>query len=735
MKPKSLTPVIKIDEEKCINCYACITACPVKYCMDGSGEILAINNDLCIGCGNCIAACSHKARQIIDDTPHFLGDLKNGEKIIAIAAPAIASFFPGKYLNLNGYLKSLGVEAVFDVSYGAELTVVSYLDHIKEKNPRMVIAQPCPAIVSFIELYHPNLLPYLAPADSPMLHIMKMIREYFPNYQDYKIAVFSPCIAKRREFDETGIGDYNITMLALKNHIEAQKIDLATFPAVEYSSPLPERAVQFSSPGGLLETAERFMPGIRRNTRKIEGVHTIYPYLEEVSGLIDKSDIQFPLLVDCLNCEKGCNGGPGTGNGNRPIDELEGPIRRRSAELEKRLNPKQRKRMFSLSPLAPCSWGSARYNKFLKKYWKKGLYKRGYMDRSENCTIKTPNEAELKEVFRSLKKFGDKDVYDCTACGYGSCRSMATAIFNKLNKPENCAHYNLTLLEEEKKSMADVNSKLKEHINLAVELLDGITRVVNELNTQVNSQAEAFDESSAITGNMITSLKGTSELSKNKQETLKVLIEKAAKGRESMHGTIQSVQGISQSVDGVAAAIKIISSIASDINLLAMNAAIEAAHAGEAGRGFAVVANEIRKLSEHTRENSRIIAKTLRDIIQGIKVTSKQSGDTDSLITGMSEEIDGFAVAMGEVINTLGELSASSSDITATLTSLQELSGTIKNKYGDMLHMTDKLKENMDDLASVSEEETDTHRRQNSHPVLLAPLHKNQKSSIIVTGS
>ncbi len=274
----SLTPVIQIDEEKCINCYACIIICPVKYCMDGSGDKLQINHDICIGCGNCINVCTHKARTLIDDTGRFMNDLKQGQKIIAVAAPAVASFFPDQFLNLNGWLKSLGVEAFFDVSLGAELTVISYLDYVKEKNPRTVISQPCPALVTFIEINHPELLPYLAPADSPILHTIKMIKEYYPQYNNHKVAVISPCIAKRREYDETGLGDYNVTMTALKNFLDERKIELSAFPKVEYTGANAERAAGFPIPGGLLDTAERFEPGIRRSTIKIEGVHSIYPY-------------------------------------------------------------------------------------------------------------------------------------------------------------------------------------------------------------------------------------------------------------------------------------------------------------------------------------------------------------------------------------------------------------------------------------------------------------------------
>jgi iron only hydrogenase large subunit-like protein len=691
MENTALAPVIRIDKEKCINCYACITACPVKYCMDGSGETLSINPDLCIGCGNCITVCSHGARRILDDTPRFFADLKAGTKMIAVVAPAIASYFPGAYRNLNGYLKSLGAAEIFDVSFGAELTVISYVDYVKEKNPRLMIAQPCPAIVSFIEIYHPGLLPYLAPADSPMLHSLKLVREYYPQYRDYKTAVISPCIAKRREFDETGLGDYNVTFLGLKEWLEAQNIDLAAFPAEEYAGPLAERAVLFPTPGGLLDTAERFVPGIRRRTRKIEGVHTIYPYLEELAHLVDKPGIVFPQLIDCLNCEKGCNGGPGTGNSALPLDELESPVRKRSAELEEFYNPKKRDALHK------------KLHKMLNQYWRKGLYTRTYKNRSANNTLRQPGEEELTEVYRSMRKFGPQDMYDCTACGYGSCKAMAVAVYNKLNRPQNCAHYNLSLLEEEK-NVEEINALLKEHIGKALGLIEGIDVMVNDLNTKVGSQSAAVDESSAATEKMVSSLKATSEMSRQKRESIEGLIQNAAKGQDSMQETISAVQSISQSVDGIGTAIKIISGIAANTNLLAMNAAIEAAHAGEAGRGFAVVAGEIRRLSENTRQNSQNISQTLSSIIAGINITSKRSGDTNNLINGMSGEINGVAAAMTELINTFGELSAGSTEIITALTGLRELSSSVKVSYGEMLSLTDKLRSAMNELARVAEE-------------------------------
>lgn len=693
MGKASLTPVVKIEHEKCINCYACIADCPVKFCMDGSGDTLTINHDLCIGCGNCINVCKHKehnARVLVDDTDTFFADLKKGTKMIAVVAPAAASFFPEQFLQLNGWLKSIGVQAIFDVSFGAELTVISYLDYMKEKNPRSVIAQPCPAIVNFIEIYCPKLLPYLAPADSPMLHSIKMVREFYPQYKNHKVMVVSPCVAKRREFDETQIGDYNITMVSLKKYLETNRINLSSFTAAEYDGEHAERAVGFSSPGGLLDTAERFVPGISRQARKIEGVHSVYPYLETMSELIN-TDVKLAHLIDCLNCEKGCNGGPGTGNSEKPLAILENPIKKRRAKNEEYHKPQKK-----------GEWVYKKYHKTLEKYWKKNLYNRSYRDLSGNNTIKEPNDDELKEVYKSLRKFGKEHLYNCTACGYGNCKAMAKAIFNKLNKPENCMHFILSRLKDEMKT-EELNKELTRHIYSISELVNGISTIIHDLNDTIEAQNIAVDESSKITEKMVKSISNTSKVSREKQDDIKELLENATQSQSSMRDTIQSVQSISQSVEGIGSAIKIITAIAANTNLLSMNAAIESAHAGEAGRGFAVVADEIRRLSESTRENSRNISLTLKNIIDGITVTSKRSSDTDSRITEMSGEINSFAQTMNDLIRTFNELTQESNEIISALDRLKNQSNTVKTNYSGILSKTDKLRDSLNELSELAQ--------------------------------
>ncbi|MDR0455914.1 MAG: methyl-accepting chemotaxis protein, partial [Treponema sp.] len=276
-----------------------------------------------------------------------------------------------------------------------------------------------------------------------------------------------------------------------------------------------------------------------------------------------------------------------------------------------------------------------------------------------------------------------------------------TAIHNGINKPENCAYYTLALLKE-KTNTEELNRQLQENISQASNLIDGINELVQNLNATIGSQATAVDHSSAKTEEIITSIKNTSQVSLKQQESVKELIEIAEQGQESMKKTILSIQEISQSVEGISSAIQIIASIAANTNLLSMNAAIEAAHAGDAGRGFAVVAGEIRRLSETTRENSVSISRTLKNIINGIADTSKQSGETDNRIIQMSREINGFAGTMSAFINTFKELSAKSVDITDSLVSLKEQSSAVKISYAQMFEMTEKLAGAMRDLSALS---------------------------------
>lgn len=524
-----LAKIIDVDAEKCQNCHACISACPSKFCNDGSGDHVNINDDLCIGCGQCIKACTWGARTIVDDTEQFFADLRRGVPMVTVVAPAVAASFPTTYLNLNGWLKQQGVSANFDVSFGAELTIKSYLDHIEKNNPKSVIAQPCPAIVSYIELYKPELLEYLAPADSPMLHAIKMVKEFYPQYRDHKVAVISPCIAKKREFEETGYGDYNVTMTNLKEYLKRSGIALEHSTRLDYDNPPAERAVLFSTPGGLMETADRWAHGIRSKIRKVEGPHTIYEYLDHLGK--DIEGLKAPLIIDCLNCEKGCNGGTGTDCQEFSTDELESIISRRKELMQQRyLHNSGRSDM---SEIEKDEIVQEKIKDFIDEHWKPGLYKRDYVNRSNHKLVTNVPRRNLEEIFAAMLKETPEDHKNCSACGYGNCEDMAIAIYNGLNKPQNCHYYQQKLLQINSEKRKDAvnefqklileafnSEKLLAKFEPIVKAIEGISFQTSLLS--INASIEAAHAGDAGAGFDIVAKEVRELASRSKDEAAKI---------------------------------------------------------------------------------------------------------------------------------------------------------------------------------------------------------------------
>jgi iron only hydrogenase large subunit-like protein len=628
-----LSRVIEVDPQKCVNCHACIAACPVKYCNNGTADHVEVDPDLCIACGSCIAACTHGARRGVDDFPRALEALGSGQRMIAISAPAIASNFPESYLRVQGWLQSLGVRDFFDVSFGAELTIKSYADYLKNAGPSTVIAQPCPAVVSYIELYQPELLPYLAPADSPMLHTIKMIREYYPVYSGYKILVLSPCYAKRREFDETGLGDYNVTFKSLADHIEAEGIDLRSYPEIDFVGDAAERAVLFSSPGGLLRTLARDNPAAAERTRKIEGPEILYDYLKKLPAMINSG--YAPLLVDCLNCDMGCNGGPGTLNIEKSIDEIEALVERRSATMREAY----RKRGLGSSEAA----ADRRVNRVVAKFWKRGLYGRSYQDLSGNNGVRTPSNSEFEEIYQRMHKRDKKDFLNCGACGYDNCEAMAVAIHNGLNKPSNCFHY-------ERASRQEMTAMLFAGIRESAQRLsEALGRMTVQDQAAAHENIVSIHDIARISGEMRTAIEaGMSYIGST--------IANMDGIRSSNKITVEHMGALNEQIQSITEILGLISAIADQTKIIAFNAELEASAAGETGRSFEIVAAEIRRLANSTVDaTARIKLK-----IEGIQASSLKLSEYSRRESESIHEGSGLTVKLRDVFSHLADYSVES---------------------------------------------------------------------------
>jgi ABC-type transporter Mla subunit MlaD len=588
-------------------------------------------------------------------------DLKNGAGVIAIVAPAVAASFDGKYLNLNGFLKSLGVKGVFDVSFGAELTIKSYINYMEKKKPSTVISQPCPALVTFIEMYRPDLIPYLAPADSPMLHLMKMIRRYYPEYKNCKITAISPCYAKRREFDACGLGDYNVTFNSIQQYLDSKGDKISNYPEKDYDNPPAERAVLFSSPGGLMRTVGRYDSEVTAHTRKIEGCPEVYHYFAHLSKSIETGNAPVYPLIDCLNCHMGCNGGAGTGNRGKNLDDVEYLVEKRAREVRNRYRPKGLAKLF----------GKNKIEKILNAYWEEGLYTRSYVDRSTVFKewVKAPSQAEITAVFVSMHKTEAGDIRNCSACGYRSCEQMAVAIINGLNKRENCQYYvefekNLS---NEQKMKDTVNTVLNHVLSEMNKSMEGI----NSLFEQINSATEYVLSSSSVIEEMVKNIHSIDATLDHNAATVLKLNESSTEGKKRITRIGDLIGSVSFQTDSLIQSCLAIGNIADQTNILGMNAAIEAAHAGDTiGRGFAVVAGEIRKLADNSGRQAREISENLKNIKDLIDSSQESSSNAQaqfdsvmSLVNAVKDEAASIKEAMdaqsgggNQVISSLGEI-------------------------------------------------------------------------------
>ncbi|MBR6358990.1 MAG: 4Fe-4S dicluster domain-containing protein, partial [Lachnospiraceae bacterium] len=164
---------IVFTNDNCIGCNKCIKVCSaIGACIsieeNGKARI-DVDPNKCVACGSCLDVCVHGAREFSDDTERFFDDLRKGEKISLLLAPAFQANYPEEYKSVLGGLKKLGVNRILSVSFGADITTWGYLNYIKDYDFLGGISQPCPALVSYIERYLPELLPKLFPVQSPLM--------------------------------------------------------------------------------------------------------------------------------------------------------------------------------------------------------------------------------------------------------------------------------------------------------------------------------------------------------------------------------------------------------------------------------------------------------------------------------------------------------------------------------------------------------------------------------------
>lgn len=247
-------------------------------------------------------------------------------------------------------------------------------------------------------------------------------------------------------------------------------------------------------------------------------------------------------------------------------------------------------------------------------------------------------------------------------------------------------------------------SSLKGTIDTSYQALKVLEDSVEILEGSLGKQVRSVEQSTKSVQGMMESLDGVSNTTAENGALTKGLVEKARDVQILIDDNRESVTQVVSITGTISEMVKIITDIASQTNLLAMNAAIEAAHAGESGRGFAVVAGEIRKLAEESSQNAAAIRSELAGIIQRIEKTEQTSGQASMEFGNISRVIDEVYQAFQLINSSTTQVSSGGKVILSHMENLQDLSQDVQTAYGKMHSSTDAFGKSIQTIQDVATE-------------------------------
>lgn len=312
----------------------------------------------------------------------------------------------------------------------------------------------------------------------------------------------------------------------------------------------------------------------------------------------------------------------------------------------------------------------------------------------EKITILAEGEGDLTQevVIRNRDELGD------LASGINafmvSLRGIVGNVKSSSNEAEHMSALLQTNAEESSTAVGQIGGNVGEissRIGVLDEKIAGSAGMVKEievnisdLNIQIEGQSSAVEESTASVNEMVASLQSVAAITDTKRQATERLVDTTRQGGDKVIHMNQVVETIFGSVEKITEMITVINDIASQTDLLSMNAAIEAAHAGDAGRGFSVVAEEIRKLSESTRENAKAINDVLSGIGSQVKEASQVSKETNQAFGEINGEVISVSQALAEINSSTQELSLGGVQILEAMQLLQDISLRVREGSEEM---------------------------------------------------
>jgi methyl-accepting chemotaxis protein len=236
--------------------------------------------------------------------------------------------------------------------------------------------------------------------------------------------------------------------------------------------------------------------------------------------------------------------------------------------------------------------------------------------------------------------------------------------------------------------------------------MEQVINNINKLNDHVEDQADTISKRSAFIQSMVTNINSVNQTLLKNMENVQTLKEASEVGRNGLQEVVTDIQEIARESEGLLEINSVMENIASQTNLLSMNAAIEAAHAGESGKGFAVVAGEIRKLAESSSEQSKTIVNALKKIKGSIDKITKSTENVLNRFEAIDSSVK-TAVEQEEIIRrAMDEQGEGSQQLLQGTGNLNKITEQVKSGSAEMLEGSKEVVNESRNLEEATQEIT-----------------------------